>query len=142
MSARDPTILVVDDDTDICANMSDILSELGYRVDVARDGACALELVRRQPYDVALLDMKLPGMDGLTLYVGIQRVRPGTVAMLVSAHASEATLDAARAAGVWQVLPKPVDLPRLLGLISEALGQPLMLAADDDGEPPGLAPGC
>ena len=57
-------ILVVDDEVDTCANLSDILSDLGYTVDVAYDGPSALELVKQKAYDVALLDLKMPGMDG------------------------------------------------------------------------------
>ena len=84
---EEPRILVVDDDPDICDNLSDILSDLGYQVDTAHDGPAALELVSRQPYDVALLDLKMPGMDGLTLYREIKKQRAGTVSLLVTAFA-------------------------------------------------------
>lgn len=131
---HDPLILLVDDDADTCQNMSDILSDLGYRVDSARDGPSALELVRRKPYDVALLDLKLPGMDGLELYREIKRLSAGTVAMLVTAYASHATAEEALKAGAWQVLSKPVDFPKLLGYLDEALSQPLVLVVDDDRE--------
>ena len=80
----------------------------------------ALELVRQRPYDVALLDLRMPGMDGLTLYREIKKLRAGTVAILVTAYASGATSEEALAAGAWQVLPKPVDLPRLLDLVDRA----------------------
>jgi len=55
MSTDVPWILVVDDEVDTCRNLSDILTDLGYRVDTAHDGPSALELVRHRPYDVALL---------------------------------------------------------------------------------------
>ena len=85
MTRATPSILVVDDEVDTCRNLSDILTDLGYRVDVAHDGLTALELVRQKPYDVALLDLKMPGMDGLTLYREIKKVRAGTVAIVVTA---------------------------------------------------------
>lgn len=129
-----PLVLVVDDDEDSCRNLSDILSDLGYRVDTAHDGPSALELVRERPYDVALLDLKMPGMDGLELYRAIKRLSAGTVAMLVTAYASHATAEEALTAGAWQVLSKPVDFPRLLGYLEEALSQPLVLVVDDDRE--------
>src|SRR5262249_21664863 len=132
MKSAMQTILVVDDDVDTCRNLSDILTDLGYHVAVAHDGFAALELIRRQPFDVALLDLKMPGMDGLTLYREIKKVRAGTVAIIVSAFAAEATKQEALAAGAWQVLAKPVDFSRLLGLVDEALGQPLLLVVDDD----------
>ena len=93
--------------------MADIFSDLGYEVDVAHEGTAALELVRRRPYDVALLDLKMPGMDGLTLYREIKKLQSGMVAFLVTAYAGGSVADQAIAAGAWRVLPKPVDLPRL-----------------------------
>ncbi|HLW67510.1 MAG TPA: response regulator [Gemmataceae bacterium] len=127
-----PTVLVVDDDADNCQSLTDILTDLGYRVDTAADGLAGLTKVQAQPYDIALLDYKMPGMSGLELYHQIRQLRSGTVAILVSAYTDPATRDAALGAGVWRVLPKPVDLSRLLALVSEAVGQPLVLIVDDD----------
>ena len=62
------SILCVDDDPDTCASMSDILTDLGYLVSVAYDGHAALQLVQQQPYGLALLDYRMPGMDRLELY--------------------------------------------------------------------------
>jgi CheY-like chemotaxis protein len=132
MQPERPSILVVDDDEDTCTNLSDILTDLGYHVAIAHDGPAALELVRRQHYDVALLDLKMPGMDGLTLYREIRRVRAGTVAIIVTAYASGSSAEEALAAGAWQVVAKPVEFPRLLSLVGEAVGQPLVLVVDDD----------
>jgi two-component system, NtrC family, response regulator HydG len=127
-----PLILVVDDDADTCRNLSDILTDLGYQVDVAHDGSSALELVRKTPYDVALLDFKMPGMTGLELYRKTRQLRAGTVAIIVSAYTNAATKEEALGAGAWQVLSKPVDFTKLLGLVDEALGQPLVMVVDDD----------
>jgi CheY-like chemotaxis protein len=126
------SILVVDDEADTCRNLSDILTDLGYQVDTALDGFAALELARQKPYDIALLDLKMPGMDGLTLYRELRKIHSSTVAVVVTAYASKATAEEALAAGAWQVLPKPVDFPRLLALVEEALGQPLVLIVDHD----------
>src|SRR5947209_8540062 len=107
MSRQGPSILVVDDEVDTCRNLSDILTDLGYQVDTAHDGPSALELVRKRSYDVALLDLRMPGMDGLTLYREMRKVRAETVAIVVTAYASSATTEEALAAGAWQLLPKP-----------------------------------
>jgi CheY-like chemotaxis protein len=132
MSSQGPSVLVVDDEVDTCRNLSDILTDLGYQVDTAHDGVSALELVRKRSYDVALLDLRMPGMDGLTLYREMRKVRAETVAIVVTAYATSATTEEALAAGAWQLLPKPVDFPRLLGLVEEAAGQPLVMVIDDD----------
>lgn len=126
------SVLVVDDDVDSCASVSDILDDLGYQTDMAHNGPEALGLVQRGHYDVALLDLKMPGMDGLTLYQEIKRLRPETVTFLVTAFASGDTAAAAQKAGVRDVLRKPVDLPKLLTLIDEAVSHPLLLIVDDD----------
>jgi CheY-like chemotaxis protein len=132
MNRRPATILVVDDDVDTCANLSDILTDLGYHVDTAHGGPAALELARRRRYDIALLDFKMPGMDGLTLYRELRQVQAETVAIVITAFAGKATAEEALAAGAWRVLPKPVDFLKLLGLVDQALGQPLVLVVDDD----------
>lgn len=124
MTRDAPQILLVDDDVDTCHNMADILADRGYRVDVAYDGPSALVLARRTPYDVALLDMKMPGMNGLMLYHEIKRLHAGTVALLVTAHADGPTFAAALAAGVWRVIPKPVDVPGLLSALDQLAKAP------------------
>jgi CheY-like chemotaxis protein len=132
MKQEPSSVLVVDDDADICSNLRDILTDLGYQVDTAQDGPSALELVRVKPYALALLDLKMPGMDGLTLYREIRALRSETVAIIVTAFASEEAAEQALEAGAWRVLSKPVDLSQLLLMAEEALGQPLVLIVEDD----------
>lgn len=127
-----PTILVVDDEADTCHNLADILGDLDYAVDTALSGRAALELVRRKRYDVALLDLKMPGMDGLALYREIRKLQPDTVGLIVTAYASAGTADDALRAGAWQVLAKPLDLSKLLPLVDDVIHQPLVLVVDDD----------
>jgi DNA-binding NtrC family response regulator len=132
MTNAEPSLLVVDDEVDTCQNLSDIFTDLGYRVETAHDGAAALEKVRRARYDVAVLDLMMPGMDGVALYHEIRRLRPETVAVLATAYPNHPRAEASRQAGVWRVVPKPVDLARLLALLDEALHRPLVLVVDDD----------
>lgn len=126
------TVLVVDDDADTRGNLHDILTDLGYDVETAPDGPTALELIKARRYDVALLDFKMPGMNGLELFRAMKAERPGTVAVIVSAYTDPATRTAALQAGVAEVLPKPIDFPALLLLVDRAVGQPLVLVVDDD----------
>jgi CheY-like chemotaxis protein len=117
-------ILIVDDDHDACASLSDIIADLGYQVAVAYDGVAALELSRRQSYGLALLDYKMSGMDGVELYTHLKQVRADTVGVLVTAFAADTTLEAAVRAGIRQVLPKPVNFDHLIPLIEEVAGTP------------------
>lgn len=127
-------ILIVDDEDDIRANVQDILSDLGYDCDVASNGNEALKLVRETQYDVALLDFKMPGMDGLTLYREIKKLQPAIVAILVTAFADGTTPDEVREAGAWKLVRKPVEMSELLLLIEDALAQPIILVIDDDSD--------
>lgn len=132
MAANVHRILIVDDEPDICANLWDILTDLGYQVNTAHDGFVALDLVKKHVYDVALLDLRMPGMDGLELYRRIREVSAGTVAIVVTAYAGSEAAKSACAAGAWRIVPKPVDTGSLLGLVAQALETPLILVVDDD----------
>jgi DNA-binding response OmpR family regulator len=134
MTAQSPRILIVDDEADTCENLSDILTDAGFRVDTAQDGFAALALVRQNHYDIALLDLKMPGMDGLELYRRIREISAGTVAIVVTAYTGSDTAQTVLAAGAWRIMPKPVNVGGLLGLVATALDTPLVLVVDDDRE--------
>lgn len=134
MNDRNASILLVDDDRDICQNLSDILADLDYRVDVAHDASSALRLLEGQAYDLALLDLRMPGMDGLSLYREIKKRSTGTQAILVTGHADRETVEEATREGFSGVLHKPVGLPRLFEALTEVLDRPLIMIVDDDHE--------
>ena len=117
------SILVVDDDRDTCASMSDIIADLGYQVDVAYDGPAALEHFKRQSYRLALLDFKMPGMTGIDVYRRLKQEGAETVGILVTAFAASETINDAMDAGMRQVMPKPVDFVRLVPIIKEVAGE-------------------
>jgi CheY-like chemotaxis protein len=119
-----PTILVVDDDAGTCRNMADLFGDLGYAIDTAEGGDIALEKARQQPYDLGLLDLRMPGMDGLALCRHLKRLQPLMVTMIVTAYVASSLDEEARAAGARHVLAKPISFPRLLALVEQALVQP------------------
>lgn len=129
-----PTVLVVDDDPDIRANMEDVLGAFGYRVDLAPDGERASELAARNLYDVALVDLRMPGIDGIELYQRIKRTQAGVAVFIITGFAESARAQAATEAGAWEVVPKPLDVTRLLESIRGALRRPLLIVVDDDVE--------
>ncbi len=118
----DTDILLVDDDKDTCASMSDIFLDLDYTVDMAYDGPGALELSGRHQYHLALLDFNMPGMDGLELCRRLKKSQPSVVVLLITAFSSIATTGAAADAGVRCSLLKPVNFSVLMPLVKEAVG--------------------
>lgn len=128
------SILIVDDNEDIRTNIKDILDDMGYETDTAEDGPTALEKVRERSFDVALVDFKMPGMDGAELYREIRRLRPEIVAIMITAYAGSNGAQEALDAGTWKVLRKPVDFPELLSMIDQVVHEPVVLVVDDDNE--------
>ncbi|WP_164103746.1 response regulator [Candidatus Laterigemmans baculatus] len=129
-----PRLLIVDDEQDICANLVDIFGDLGYEVTVAYDGPTALEIAERETFDIALLDLRMPGMDGLELFKRLKKVAPGTATIIITAYASGDTARDAVEAGAWGVMSKPVDLKTLFKTVEDALEQPLVLLVDDNDD--------
>lgn len=130
MNAMTPNlcrILIVDDDTDTLANLSDILSDVGYKIDTAASGELALQKAKSKcpdddcRYDLCLLDFKMPGMDGVELYTHLQKLNPKIRGILITAYAGDDGIQRAIDAGTWKVLRKPVDIQALLGVIGEAV---------------------
>lgn len=132
MKLHPPRLLIVDDEPDICENLTDIFGELGYEVTVAHDGPTALELAERETFDIALLDLRMPEMDGLELFKRLKSVAQGTAAIIITAYASSDTARDAVEAGAWGVMSKPVDIQTLFKTVEDALEQPLVLLVDND----------
>ena len=125
-------ILVVDDDHDAGQNLGDILTDLGYEVDIATDPLVACKMAQERSYDIALLDLKMPGMDGLTLAGKLKEQRSSTLLILTTAYANNETLAAAQRQGIWQVFSKPLDMQHIIPSLSDASRRPLVLLIEDD----------
>lgn len=104
-------VLVVDDHATIRIAIRTLLRKLGHRVDVAEDGRTAVDVACRDHYDVVLLDIRMPGMDGMEVVHRLRRHLPEGSGTRIFAHTAEAGLEdyaLYRAAGVNDVLTKPV----------------------------------
>ncbi len=117
-------ILIVDDDRSSCEILSKILKLRGYRVDVAYDGPTALKLLEDESYGLALIDYRMPGMDGVELYRRIREMRPNLVGVFVTGFPTIDTIYPAIAVGVERVIAKPAGSSELLQVIEEFVGKP------------------
>ena len=122
--ATSSEILIVDDDRSSCEILAKILALRGYRVDVAYDGLTALELVQKKTYGLALIDYRMPGMDGVELYRRIRQMRPDVVGVFVTGFPTIDTVYPAIAVGVERVLAKPAGSNELIQVIEEFVGRP------------------
>ena len=103
------TILVVDDDAGMLETMMDILSEMNFTVATADDGYKAIEMARDGAFDAILLDLKMPGIDGIETLKRIKKIKPLAKIIILTAYASEDTVLEAQREGVSEILCKPVD---------------------------------
>jgi DNA-binding response OmpR family regulator len=110
---QDAKLLIVDDEKAMRVSLAEIFTLRGAQVATAADGREAVELLNQRDFDLMLLDLKMPGMSGIQVLEVAQKVRPGTVVILLTAHA---TLDSAISAmrrGAHDYLLKPCE-PRAL----------------------------
>jgi len=113
-------ILVVDDEKNIRVTLADILTEEGYEVRTAGTGERAVKLCSKQPFDVVLLDVRMPGIDGVEAFRQIRAKRSDIRVILMSAYSIDALRREALAAGALGFVRKPLDLDHLVKLIGTA----------------------
>lgn len=112
------SVLIVDDDANLCETLSDILEEKGYRVAVAHDGPEAIEAVKDQHFDLALIDIVMPGMNGVETLRQIKSINSQLTTMLITGHtALGESVSEAIEAGVAGVLYKPLDINAIVEMI-------------------------
>ncbi len=112
-------MLVVDDEPGILETMSDILKEMNFKVTTARDGYQAIEIMKNGSFDAVVMDIKMPGIDGIETLKRIKVTKPDANVILVTAYASDDMVLAARKEGASTVLYKPIDLDKIEALLRE-----------------------
>jgi len=113
-----PAVLVVDDEAGMRDTLVAILEHHGYRVWSAPDGETAFSAVQERAFDVLVMDIQLPGRDGVSVLEEMGRPPPRVI--LMTAYAAEDRLRAAADAYVFAVLSKPFELRRMLSLVAQA----------------------
>src|ERR1700734_1915759 len=116
-------ILVVDDEAEIRTWLEEILGEEGYGVAVAANAEEAIDLVRDAPYDVVLLDIWLPGRDGLEVLAEMRELKPELrpEVVIISGHGTIETAVKATKLGAYDFLEKPLSLDRTLIVVKNAV---------------------
>jgi excisionase family DNA binding protein len=118
-----PRVLVVDDEATIRDLLSKTLALAEYDVDMASDGRTALERLRIIPYDLLITDLKMPGVDGLTVIREARRLKADLPVIIITGFSNEASAIEAVNLGVSGYLTKPFRVPRVLAAASKALGE-------------------
>ena len=118
-----PRVLVVDDEESIRDLLSKTLALADYEVDLAPDGRTALDRMRLIQYDLLITDLRMPGVDGLTVIREARRLKADLPVIIITGYSSEASAIEAINLGVQGYLTKPFRVPRVLAAAAKALGE-------------------
>jgi len=114
-------VLLVDDEMELASTLAERLSMRGIDADWAASAEAALELVRKNPYDLAVLDVKIPKMSGIHLKKEIEAIQPSMRFIFMTGHGSEKDFqEGAAEAGAGYYLVKPVKIEVLMEKMNEA----------------------
>jgi len=120
---RRPRILLVDDEESIRDLLSKTLALAEYDVETAPDGLIAAERLRLGSYDLLVTDLKMPGLDGLSLIREARRLIPSLPVIIITGFSTEAAAIEAINLGVTGYLTKPFRVPKVLAAAARALGE-------------------
>jgi two-component system nitrogen regulation response regulator NtrX len=118
-----PAVLIVDDEKGVQTSIRGILEDAGFDAQAVSSGEEALELLLQKEFPVVLLDIWLPGIDGLQALAKMRQIAPGTIAIMISGHGSIETAVQATKLGAFDFVEKPLSLEKTLVVVKNALHQ-------------------
>lgn len=125
-------ILIVDDEENMRKTLSEILADEGYDVEVAASGEEAVAMCRDGRFRVILMDVRMPGMNGVEAFRQIRRHQEGVRVILMSAYSINALKEAALDEGAIAFLSKPLDLERVVNLIAEVKETAILVVEQEE----------
>ena len=128
-------ILVVDDDRTMVKTLCDVLKLHGWDAEGVYSGEEAIESVREKTFAAVLMDIKMPGMDGVQALKIMRQLRPDLRVLLMTAHATRDLIVEAEREGAIRILPKPMGLQGLLQSLERTLRRSRSVLIVDDNQP-------
>ena len=131
--AEKTRVLVVDDDISFAESLTDILTEKGYIAVAVNSGEEALEKIKERFFDVVLMDVKMPVMDGMQTFKEIKKLSRSTTVIMMTAYSMDDLVHDALKEGAYGVLRKPLDMEQVIRRIEiSKAGGSLTMIVDDD----------
>jgi two-component system, NtrC family, response regulator HydG len=125
-------VLIVDDDIDHAESLADVLEMRGHPVELAHSGEEAIVCFRSGEFDLVLLDVKLPGINGVETFLELKKIRPAARVMMMTGFSLEQLIAQALENGALGVLYKPFAATDLLETLGQVTPRGRVLVADDD----------
>ena len=114
-------ILIIDDDAELRKTVSDVLNAAGYSTDMAVSGNEALEKIVSEKYDIALLDMMMPGRDGMDVLMDMKKLRPSIRVIVITAFATIENAVASIKKGAYDYISKPFKIMDLINTVKRTV---------------------
>ena len=121
MTPAKKKILIVDDAGPVVVLCVNVLQALGYSVKGANRGETAVELMRKEPFDLMVLDYKMPGMSGFEVFEHARALHPNMAVVLVTGHGTPEIINEANRMGFQAILLKPFTSDELRGTVEKVL---------------------
>ncbi|MCH8962879.1 MAG: response regulator [Bacteroidetes bacterium] len=127
-----PQILIVDDEPGARETLADLFEDDGYKVATAASGEEAIEMCSEHRYSVILMDVRMPGIDGVEAFRRIRRHQPDVRVIIMTAYSTEELEQQALAEGAIAYLPKPLEISRVTELIGEPPARRILVVEEED----------
>lgn len=125
-------VLIVDDDRDHAESLADVLDMRGHEAELAYSGEEAIERFRATDFDFVLLDVRLPGINGVDAFLEMKKIRPAAQVMMMTGYSVEQLVAQAIEGGALGVLYKPFAAMQVLEVLTQVKPRGTVLVADDD----------
>ena len=112
-------VLVIDDDQSVTAMLEELLGSYGYSVTVALDAIEGEKLAIAEPFDLVLLDLRMPGKNGVEVTRGILSERPECRILIITGHPTDPAAQEALAAGAEELVPKPFEFAKIMDALEK-----------------------
>lgn len=137
MTMKECSVLIVDDNVSLARSFARILKAKGYQTDTAESGMEAIEKVKEKEsgFNLILMDVKMPVMNGVETYKEIKKVSPETAVIMMTAYSVDDLIQEALEEGAYAALDKPLDVDKVISLIERCLSAhngAMILVTDDD----------
>ena len=123
-------VLIIDDELSMRVTLQDILADEGYDVSNAADGQTAVNLCAENDYDVVIMDVRMPGLNGVDAFRQIRRHCEGVRVILMSAYGMDDLKEMALKDGAIAFLDKPLEIEKVIHLIAEATETAILVVED------------
>ena len=113
-------VLIIDDEVVFCENMAKLLNTRGYQVKTVNEGEEAISALKKEVYDVVVLDLKMPGMNGIDVLKKINELGVSSQVIMLTGHGGVDTAMEAVKLGAFDYIPKPCEVDELSEMINNA----------------------